>query len=55
MPVTHLAITFQGGFSGTTVGLYLASERVGINGADGFDVGLIFAGKIYPKDGNGVS
>ena len=53
-PITHVAITFQGGFSGTTAGVYLASDRPG-KASEGVDLGLVFGGKIYPKDSNGVS
>ncbi|KAG7562266.1 hypothetical protein FFLO_02254 [Filobasidium floriforme] len=53
-PITHIALTFQGGFSGTTCSVYLASDRPG-KASEGVDLGLIFGGKIYPKDSNGLA
>jgi hypothetical protein len=50
----HLAckrhLTFQGGFSGTTASVYIAASRPG--GQTPLELGMAFAGKVYPKDSN---
>ena len=50
IPATHFALTFQGGFSGTTASVYIAASRPG--GQTPLELGMAFAGKVYPKDSN---
>ena len=52
IPATHFAITFQGGFSATSVAVYVAAIRPG-KYVDNIKLGTVLAGKVYPKDGNG--
>ncbi|EIW71724.1 hypothetical protein TREMEDRAFT_60640 [Tremella mesenterica DSM 1558] len=46
--VTHLALTFQGGFVATTISIYIAFQA----GESDVNLGLAFGGKIYPEDKN---
>lgn len=46
---THIALTFQGGFVGTTAFVYVATKAKNEGEAE---VGLMMGGKIYPEDKN---
>ncbi|ORY28520.1 hypothetical protein BCR39DRAFT_468216, partial [Naematelia encephala] len=48
--VTHLALTFQGGFAATTATVYVALRPHGDE--SGIQLGLMMGGKIYPEDKN---
>ncbi|KAJ9095254.1 hypothetical protein QFC21_005620 [Naganishia friedmannii] len=52
IPATHFAITFQGGFSATSVAVYIAAIRPG-KYVDDVKLGTVLGGKVYPKDSNG--
>ena len=47
---THLALTFQGGFVGTTAMVYCATKPHDIE--NDVDLGLTMGGYIYPEDKN---
>lgn len=51
LPATHIALTFQGGFVGTTCEVYLATARPGLESAE-VGLGLVYAGALHPKEGN---
>lgn len=55
IPATHVALTFQGGFSGTAAGVWIATGPPGGKQRTKVDLGLVFGGKIHPQDGNAVS
>ncbi|WVO13718.1 hypothetical protein L204_101340 [Cryptococcus depauperatus] len=50
-PATHLALTFQGGFVGTSVNVWVAEESD--SEAEGeVGLGLEYGGKLHPEDRN---
>jgi hypothetical protein len=47
---THLALTFQGGFVGTSAMVYVGTQPKEGEGAVVLGLGLVMAGRIHPED-----
>ncbi|WVQ79430.1 hypothetical protein IAT38_001528 [Cryptococcus sp. DSM 104549] len=51
-PATHIALTFQGGFVGTSIAVWVARTEKAEKTVEGVGLGLMLGGKIYPEDRN---